>query len=157
MEQVIHARPYAGQRSSGIDAIVKPAAVMLRRISPGLGLMIVLACAMIPHPATAGNLSFLNNTPLSFFQRDDVDLMRKNALAVLESAQPNARQDWSNPRTGASGFAQVTGQFTMADGTLCKRVRVFNRAGGMEGEATYPVCKHAGRGWTINANAQPAK
>jgi hypothetical protein len=125
-------------------------------VLPHLGLLIVLACALIPLPAVAVNLTFLGNSPVSFMQPDDVNMMRQNAEQVLESPQPNAKQTWSNPKTGASGFAQVTGQFKTADGTQCKRLRVFNRAGGMEGESTFPVCKYPDRGWVINADARPA-
>jgi hypothetical protein len=149
MQQLIRTQPFHGQRSSQ---------VMRRRgVSSGVALVIVLACAVMPISAIAVNLSFLGNSPVSFFQPDDVDLMRKNAQEVLDSAQPNAKQSWSNPKTGASGFAQVTGQFTMADGTQCKRLRVFNKAGGVEGVSTFPVCKYSGRGWVINTDAQPAK
>lgn len=147
MQQVIRTRRYHAQRSSRTHA---------GRGLPGLGLLIVLACALIPLRSVAVNLTFLGNSPVSFMQRDDVNMMRKNADAVLDSSQPNARQDWSNPKTGASGFAQVVGQFTLADGTPCKRLRVFNRAGGMEGESTFPVCKYPDRGWVINADARPA-
>jgi hypothetical protein len=125
--------------------------------SPLRGLMTAVVCAVIALPAGAVNLSFLGNSPLSFFQPADVDLMRKNAQQVLDSTQPSAKQAWSNPKTGASGFAQVTGQFTTADGTQCKRLRIFNKAGGVEGEATYPVCKYSDRGWVINADARPAQ
>jgi hypothetical protein len=111
----------------------------------------------MPMRVAAVNTTFLGNTPLNFSQPDDFALMRKTAEQVLESSQPNAKQSWSNPKTGASGFAQVTGQFKMADGTQCKRVRIFNKAGGLENVATYPVCKYSDRGWVINADAQAAK
>lgn len=156
MQQLIRTQRSQGQ--SRTDATVKGSQVMVRRgVSSGLGLMIVFVCALMPICATAVNLSFLGNSPVSFFQPEDVDLMKKNAQEVLDSAQPNAKQAWSNPKTGASGFAQVTGVFTTADGTQCKRLRVFNKAGGVEGVGTYPVCKYSDRGWVINADAQPAK
>jgi len=147
MQQVIRTQRYHAQGSSPNHAA---------RGLPGLGLLIVLACALIPLQAVAVNLTFLGTSPVSFMQPDDVNMMRQNAEQVLESPQPNAKQTWSNPKTGASGFAQVTGQFKMADGTPCKRLRVFNRAGGMEGESTFPVCKYPDRGWVINADARPA-
>lgn len=124
---------------------------------PGLGLMALVALTLGPNAARAANLSFLRNSPLSYFQKEDVDLMMKNARAVLDSTDPSAKHTWSNPRTGASGFAQVTGQFTTADGARCKRLRVFNKAKTVEGQATYPVCKSGDRDWAINADAQPAK
>jgi hypothetical protein len=155
MQQRSGTRRY--HRRSWTYLTVQASRRMLRRgQSLLLGVLLGLACAVVALPATAVNLSFLGNSPISFFQPDDVDLMRKNAQQVLDSPQPNAKQTWSNPKTGASGFAQVTGVFTTADGTQCKRLRVFNKAGGVEGEATYPVCRYSDRGWVINADARPA-
>jgi hypothetical protein len=156
MQQLIRTRHRHPMSRTGATAKASPVATR-RGVSAGVGLLMVLACAAIPLRAVAGNFSFLNNSPLSFLQPDDVDLMKKNAMAALDSAKLNTKQSWSNPKTGASGFAQVTGQFTMADGTPCKRLRLFNKAGGMENLATYPVCKYSDRGWVINADAQPAK
>ena len=119
------------------------------------GLALVASCA-IPLAAHAGSLSFLHASPVSYFKQDDVDLMLKNARAVLD-ADSTARQGWSNPKSGASGFAQVQGQFTAADGTPCKQLRVENKIRNIESDATYTVCKYPDRGWAINADAQPAR
>ena len=106
--------------------------------------------------ASAGNLSFLANSPVAYFNPEDMELMRQSATKVLEAPDPNSKQTWSNPRTGASGIAQVRGQFTTANGTPCKRLRIANRARGLESDATYTVCKSADQDWIFNANAKPA-
>jgi surface antigen len=158
MEPFIRTRHNHGEGFSRTHRTAKAPQVAMRRgVSAGLGLLIALACGVMPMRVAALNPTFLGNTPLNFFQPDDFALMKKTAEQVLESAQSNAKQSWSNPKTGASGFAQVTGQFTTADGTQCKRVRIFNKAGGLESVATYPVCKYSDRGWVINADAKPAK
>jgi hypothetical protein len=157
MQLVIRTRHYRARRASGIEAALRTSTLMRRSVSSAVALLMLLACALIPLRASAVNLGFLGNSPISMFQPADVDLMRKNAQEVLDSAQPNAKQAWSNPKTGASGFAQVTGTFTMADGTPCKRLRIFNKAGGLENVGVYPVCKYTGRGWVINADAQAPK
>jgi hypothetical protein len=158
MQQFIRTPHRDGERPSRTDPPGKAHQLAMRPgVAAGLGLLMVLACAMIPLRASAGNLSFLGNTPLNFLEPDDVALMKKNAIELLDSGKLNTKQSWSNPKTGATGFAQVTGQFTMADGTPCKRLRLFNKAGGMENVSTYPVCKYSGRGWRINADAQAAK
>ena len=138
------------------DRVQAPPSPLWQGPSAAVSLLVVLACAVIPIRATAVTPNFLGNTPLNFFQPDDFALMKKSAQEVLDSTQANAKQSWSNPKTGASGFAQATGQFKTADGTLCKRLRIFNKAGGLENVATYPVCKYSGRGWVINADARPA-
>ena len=82
----------------------------------------------------------------------------KNAEAVLESSSRGAKQEWSNPKTGATGFAELRGQFTAADGTPCKRLGIGNKARGIAtaGDFTYTVCKYADRGWTLDPSATPA-
>lgn len=107
--------------------------------------------------AYAGNLSFLGKSPVSYFKADDMELMRQNASKVLEATDANPKQDWSNPKTGASGLAEVRGEFKATDGASCKRLRIVNRAKGLESDATYTVCKYADRGWVMNADATPAQ
>ena len=116
----------------------------------------LLASALIP-AADSGNLDFLKNTPAYYFKPEDTALMKKNADQVLDSADPAARQEWSNPQTGASGLAEVRGQFTTTDGTPCKRLRVVNKVKGVESDATYTLCKDPKRGWVVNVEAQPAQ
>jgi hypothetical protein len=107
--------------------------------------------------AYAGNLSFLADTPVAHFNSEDMALMKDTADKVLDSPDANAQQSWSNPRTRSSGMAQVRDQFTAANGTPCKRLRIVNRARGLESDATYTVCKTADRGWIFNADAAPAR
>lgn len=104
----------------------------------------------------AANLSFLNNSPVSLFKQEDVDLMTENARKVLDSSDPAAKLSWSNPKTGASGFAQAKGQFTSSDGVPCKRLRVMNKARNLQSDSIYTLCKSADRGWIINTEARPA-
>ena len=107
--------------------------------------------------ASAGNMSFLANSPVAYFNPDDMELMRQSATKVLEASDPNSKQTWSNAKTGASGLAQVRGQFTASNGTPCKRLRIVNRARGLQSDATYTVCKSADQGWIFNADAAPAR
>jgi len=84
-------------------------------------------------------------------------LMRQSALKVLDAAEPNAKESWSNPKTGASGQTEVRSQFTATDGATCKRLRILNKAKGLESDATYTACKYPDRGWVLNTDATPAK
>jgi hypothetical protein len=106
---------------------------------------------------SAGNLSFLERSPLTYFNSEDMDLMRENARKVLDEPGANAKQDWSNAKTGASGLAQVRSQFTATDGAPCKRLRVLNKANGLTSDATYTVCKYPERGWVVNTDATAAQ
>ena len=107
--------------------------------------------------SSAANLDFLEHSPISDFTPQDMELMHQNALKVLDDPARNAMHAWSNGSTGASGLAQVRGQFTASDGTTCKRLRILNSAKGLEGEATYTLCKYPDRGWAIHTQAQPAQ
>lgn len=135
----------------------QPATVTARgRASRHLGLLALFVAAATSVAAHASNLSFLNDSPLSYFKPEDVDLMMQNARKVLDSSDPAAKHSWSNPKTGASGSAQAKGQFTASDGTRCKRLQIMNKTKNVQNEATYTVCKYPDRGWVINTDARPA-
>ena len=118
-------------------------------------LMLVGSCALAV-AAQAQNLNFLRNSVMSNFQQDDTDMMRKNVNEVLDSSDANAKKEWSNPRTGASGSAQVLDQFTASDGAPCKRLRLANRAAQRHSQSTHTMCKYQDRGWILNPDAKPA-
>jgi hypothetical protein len=103
-----------------------------------------------------GEVGTSKNSPVGNFKGDDMKLMQHNTDEALDSSEPNARREWNNPKTGASGFAQVKGQFIAAEGMLCKRLLIGNQAKGIHGEGTHTLCKVEGRGWLINDGAEPA-
>jgi hypothetical protein len=116
----------------------------------------VLVLLLISSTALAGNLSFLQGSTISRFNAEDIDLMMKNADEVLASDAPKAKREWSNPKTGSSGFAEAVGQFTARDGKACKRLRVENRAKDTPvKQATYTLCRH-GEEWMLDSTATPA-
>jgi hypothetical protein len=93
-------------------------------------------------------LGFMNDSPLSYFNSEDMKLMRANADAVLGSESASAKAEWSNPKTKHSGGAEVVESF-VADGMPCKRLRVTNAAKGVKSDAVYPLCKYPGKGWRV--------
>jgi hypothetical protein len=107
--------------------------------------------------AYGSNLSFLGKSPVSYFKPDDMELMRQTAMKVLDAAGPNAKESWSNAKTGASGLAEVRSQFTATDGATCKRLRIQNTFKSLESDATYTACKYPDRGWVLNTDAVPAR
>jgi len=106
--------------------------------------------------ASAGNLSFLDKSPLAYFKPDDTEMMRQNARKALDDAGGNAKHTWSNANTGASGWAQVRSGFKSTDGAACKRLRIVNKAKGLQSDATYTLCKSADGDWVVNTDATPA-
>ena len=55
----------------------------------------IAAAMALTAVADSGNLQFLKRSPISYFKQDDVDLMMKNAHAVLDSSDPAAKQSWT--------------------------------------------------------------
>jgi surface antigen len=106
--------------------------------------------------ASAGNLSFLDKSPLAYFKPDDMEMMHQNARKALDDSSANAKQTWSNASTGASGWAQVRSGFKSTDGASCKRLRIVNKAKGLQSDATYTLCKSAEGDWVVNTDATPA-
>ena len=106
--------------------------------------------------ASAGNLSFLDKSPVAYFKPDDMEMMHQNARKALDDTSGNAKQTWSNAKTGASGWAQVRSGFKSTDGATCKRLRIVNKAKGLQSDATYTLCKSADGDWVVNTDATPA-
>jgi hypothetical protein len=127
-----------------------------RRV-PCISRFVFASLAAVPLVAAADYMKFLKDSPLAHFKGQDYELMQQNANEVLESTEPHAKKEWHNAETGSSGLAEVHSQFTNTDGALCKRLRVFNSAGGFKSDATYAVCKYEGRGWLVHPDAQPAQ
>ena len=120
---------------------------------PRFAIALLLA---IPLVAPAQYLNFLKSSPLAYFKEDDNELMMRNANEVLDSTTPRAKKEWHNPKTGSSGLAEVRSEFTNTDSVPCKRLRIVNKAGGVQSDATYAVCKYEGRGWLLHPDATPA-
>jgi hypothetical protein len=108
----------------------------------------VLALAVTAASAQ-GNLSFLKDTPLAYFNAEDAKLMRAAALEVLQSSQDGTRKEWGNPATGNGGAITLVTQFSAPDGRPCSQVRVENRAKTM--------CKSPDGRWKVDAAKPPKK
>jgi hypothetical protein len=122
----------------------------------GRAFLLAVALLAISFAAPAQYMNFLKSTPSAYFKGEDQALMKKNTREVLDAPEARARKEWSNPKTGSSGLAEVRSAFTATDGAPCKRLRIVNRAGGVENDATYAVCKFEGRGWLLHPDAVPA-
>ncbi len=118
---------------------------------------IIALLVAIPLVASAEYLNFLKSSPLAYFKGNDYEMMQKNANDVLASTEPHAKKEWTNPKTGSSGLAEVRSEFTNTDGVPCKRLRIVNKAGGLQSDAIYAVCKYEGRGWLLHPDAKPAE
>ena len=125
----------------------------LRRSAVLLGAAALLAATAV---TAQGNLGFLKDTPMAYFNADDVKLMRAATAELLESSKDGTRKEWENPATGNGGAITLLTQFNAADGRPCNQVRVETHAKTMENASTMSVCKSADGRWKADA-AKPPK
>jgi surface antigen len=118
----------------------------------GLGALMIFAV----RPATAGNLTFLKQAPVSYFNDDDMRMLKEAVQQVLDDSNVKALKSWSNPATGNYGKVEGRSAFKTAAGVSCKKLRVTNHASGVDGQATYTVCKDPERDWVVDPTAKPA-
>lgn len=123
---------------------------MHRAALPAL-LLLLLSAA----PAAAQNMSFLGNSPIAYFTDEDMKLFHATGLSVLEASNSGKTQKWENPATGASGKIKVLKAFVAADGRTCKRLGIYNKARGVEGQSKLTLCKAADGHWRVDTDTQP--
>jgi len=104
----------------------------------------------------AGNLEFLKQSPISYFNDEDVRLLKEAVTQVMDDKNVRATKEWSNPNTGNSGKVEGRSAFKTAEGVDCRRVRVTNHAKAVDGQSTYTVCKAPGKDWVVDPAAKPA-
>jgi hypothetical protein len=111
-----------------------------------LSLALALA-ALAVQSALAQNYGFLQDSPASRMNKADVAMMMKNFDEALTRNADGHTSAWLNSATGASGTATPLST-TTEKGMTCRRVEVFNAAGGLTNRAEYRACKTAG-GWKL--------
>jgi surface antigen len=90
--------------------------------------------------ADAAIYGFLDQGAVRYFRGDDARLMSANLDTVLAAPELNRRSEWRNPKTGSHGSAVAERGFNH-DGMQCRRVRLVNHAGGIDGTTVADMCK----------------
>ena len=103
----------------------------------------------VPGATDAAGLDFMKNAPIYFFTSEDRALMRSATLEVLNDEDGHTVREWKNPRNGYSGKVQGMGVFRSDDGLVCRKVKIWTQAKGIENEATYPACRRSDGTWSI--------
>ena len=95
--------------------------------------------------AQAGNLGFLDKSPLSKFNDKDIELSQAALGKALAASEPGQAFDWENPATGAGGKTTLKQTFER-DGRPCRVVTIANHAKSLKSGGDYTMCK-SGERW----------
>lgn len=115
---------------------------------------LVAALLVTTTAGAASGLGFLRDTPVSRFNDEDFALLQAAALEALNSPEQRASRSWRNIETGHYGTVNVLGSFRH-DGRTCRRLQVQNRAGRLEGESRYTVCRAESGAWRVEPSIEP--
>lgn len=103
--------------------------------------------------ASAANLGFLNDTPISYMKQRDLQALNKAASAALEGNKDGESSDWSNQGTGnpVSIKGTVTPHESFEEGgRTCRKVTLVAVAKGQTQTWTPTACKPSGGGkWQL--------
>jgi surface antigen len=107
----------------------------------GLGLVLSL-------PVSAVNWNFLRYAPTNHFTEQDWELLRQAGREALAQGADGDIQGWNNPDTGAYGTIQPL-DTTEREGMTCRRVVIYNNAGGASGTSRFTFCKQEDGTWRV--------
>jgi surface antigen len=102
--------------------------------------------------ASAANLGFLNNTPITYMKQRDLQALNAAARTALETKQDGESLDWNNKGTGNTVpiDGTITPQSTFDDsGMKCRKVTLVAHAKGQTQTWTPTACKHSDGKWQL--------
>ena len=110
-----------------------------------------LLLAAIP-VAEASNLNFLNDTPMSYIKKADIDSIKRALLEVLNKKKDGETTRWTNENTGNSVKIDATmvPESTDQEGKkTCRRVSVVLTAKGQSMDLHPKFCGTTRTDWTL--------
>ena len=102
--------------------------------------------------ATAANLGFLNNTPITYMKQRDLQALNNAAQTALNTKQDGESLDWDNKGTGNT--VPINGTVTPhetfeSDGLKCRKVTLIAQAKGQTQTWTPTACKTGSGKWQL--------
>lgn len=110
-------------------------------------ILTVLVALCGPALAASGLGWLLDDSAMRHFNAEDGRLMSSAIDAVLAAPEPTTSQDWRNPATGSHGAVVGLKAFQKGD-LACRRLRVTNYAGGVDGGSVVDLCLKDGE-WKL--------
>jgi hypothetical protein len=88
----------------------------------------------------------MRDTPITRFEKSDIDLMKKTLSRALESGEDGVAVSWQNPATPASGT--VTPAKDPQGRPGCRMAHVENRHRSLRNAGDFIFCKNKGE-WRL--------
>lgn len=121
-----------------------------RRFPLPFALVAIVSAALVM-PAHAFNTQFLNNTPLSKMNNEDVRLFKVAVHAALDDDADGAVRVWNNNKTRAGG--EITPLRTFEErGETCRELEIANSAGGLSNRSRATLCHVPGGAWRLKGS-----
>ncbi len=89
----------------------------------------------------------MDDTAISFFDNQDTQMMSTTIQNALNRTPDGKKSSWKNSSTGAWGYA-IPSNTSKRNGTICRKLTLFNEAQNRSGVSTYLFCKIKGE-WKI--------
>ncbi len=94
----------------------------------------------LPFAAHALNTSFLGNSAISFYTKEDWSISKNAQIKALNQTEDGVKLAWTNPKTGSHGvFLPV--HTLHANGALCRDLEIRHSANLVNEKARYRFCK----------------
>ncbi|MDR5743393.1 RT0821/Lpp0805 family surface protein [Caballeronia sp. LZ029] len=102
--------------------------------------------------ASAANLGFLNNTPITYMKQRDLQALNNAAQIALNTKQDGESLDWDNK--GAGNTVPINGTVTPQEtfdsgGLKCRKVMLVAHAKGQTQTWTPVACKGSDGKWKL--------
>lgn len=116
-------------------------------------IIFVIPMAMVmllfsPVTFAVSGLGFLSKSPIAYFTPEDSRLFKHALYEVLDKQPDGKTEQWKNEQTGH--FGRIRSVSTSREhGTTCRRILLFNSAGGVTGKARFNFCRQPDGTWKI--------
>lgn len=105
-----------------------------------LSLSIILFTFVLSVSSFASNLRFLKDSPVSFYSKQETNLMEDNVYKALDELADGEQHNWQSPDSNSKGSISIEKTYT-EDGKKCREAKLMNSAKGQVGNTKFKFCK----------------
>ena len=106
-----------------------------------------LSLGFVASSAYASNYSYLNETPVKYFDDQDWSLVNAAQQKALDRTPDNTKVSWKNPDKKHSGYF-IPMHTSHDHGMTCRTLQIFMDADGLTTLVKFRYCKIKGK-WEI--------